>query len=211
MNVISWIISSAHKTGCSIVEFPPGISSIEDVPPKIKTDDRGPPRKAHSQLLGPQLAHEPCVWFAAHVASHRRSGACISLVIQEGLQAHSEEVGQIRTTIVYVCSLIQALPPFLIITKEPQTKACRLKGGLDHTIHMQSASKDVGPLTWVKIILKLYRLQAQINAGGIQGCEGAWPCPYPLGSSLACPLSCPFGVDHEQVREVRGTISTAGS
>ena len=105
------------------------------MPPKIKTDDRGPPKKAHSQLLGPQLAHEPCVWFAAHVASHHRSGACISLVIQEGLQAHSEEVGQIRTTIGYVCSLIQAVPPLLIITKEPQSKACRLKGGLDHTIH----------------------------------------------------------------------------
>jgi len=33
-------------------------------------------------------------------------------------------------------------------------------------------------------------LQAQFNAGGMQGCA-PWPCP--LGSPLACPLGHPLG------------------
>ncbi len=43
-----------------------------------------------------------------------------------------------------VCSLIQAAPPFLIIIKEPKSKACSLKGRMSHTIHSAKVSKDVG-------------------------------------------------------------------
>ena len=41
--------------------------------------------KGGKGLLDPWLVHEPGVWFATPVASHHRSGACISPIIQEGL------------------------------------------------------------------------------------------------------------------------------
>src|SRR5258706_913494 len=64
------------------------------------------------------------------------------------------------STCLEVCSLIQAVPPFLIITKEPKSKACSLKGGMGHTIHSAKSLKGCGPLTWVKSILKKYHSPA---------------------------------------------------
>src|SRR5258706_13358614 len=48
------------------------------------------------------------------------------------------------STCLEVCSLIQAEPPFLIITKEPKSKACSLKGGMGHTIHSAKSLKGCG-------------------------------------------------------------------
>ena len=77
-------------------------------------------RKGQSKLLGPQLVHEPGVWFATHIASYHRSGTCIPPMIQKGLQAHSEEVGQIKTAIGYLFGSLQPNPGSALIPHHHQ-------------------------------------------------------------------------------------------
>ena len=96
------------------------------------------------------------IWFAVHMASHHRSESCISPIIQEGLQAHSEEeAGHIRTIVGYLFGSLQLDPG---IPKEPKSKAYRLKGGMDHTINSVKSIIGCGTsnITWVKSILKKY-------------------------------------------------------